>query len=690
MAAQSFDMVEGGKIVALGLMIVLLIGVLPSFPRQQAFAIDIAPDTDVANLLNALLGGGGAGIDLATVSGSLSANQDSIITSSGTYVNPTNTYGIGPGIVLSTGNVVSYNDGPNTDEGFTYGYFVPATPSQELLLDPITGNLDHFDVTELTINFDMESGFNNVFFNVVFGSEEFDEFVGTTFIDGFGLYVNGVNIATVDGSPVNINHPDMTFATGTELDALLGGSSGPSGPFVHTFSSPVNPAGNTITFIVADSSDDVLDTTVFISQLGGSPPIQPEISIDDVTMAEGNSGTKLFQFTVTRTGVITGDSFVEYETLDNTAVAPSDYSFDQDILAFAPDETTKTVSISVNGDLDPETDEIFFVHLFNCSGCDIIEDSGQGTILNDDLPPANLTIDPTSNNYGDRTTGTTSPFTTFTVTNTGQSTATNVEVALTGLNSDQFTLQNNTCTNVSLTEAQTCTVDAAFAPTSTGLKEASLDVSSTAGGTPSAALTGNGTPQPTGANLTIAPTSNDFGSVQNGSTSSLVQFIVTNTGDLTSTAIAMALTGTNADQFNILNDNCTGNTLAGSASCTVDAQFAPTSEGLMEASLDASATQGGTASTALSGTGTPIPTSPADGIRALIITAEGMGINADALGQAPTLLEDDNPSNDASACGKLGAFINHVEAQAGKKKLTVEQAQELIDDAHQIEEQLGC
>lgn len=126
----------------------------------------------------------------------------------------------------------------------------------------------------------MLPGFDEVFFNVVFGSEEYPEYVGSQFIDGFGLYVNGVNIAEVDGMPVNINHPYMVDEPGTELDGILDNSTSAFGQFVHTFRANVNQTGNELIFIVADTSDDILDTTVYISQLGGSAPITADYSLE--------------------------------------------------------------------------------------------------------------------------------------------------------------------------------------------------------------------------------------------------------------------------------------------------------------------------------------------------------------------------------------------------------------------------
>jgi hypothetical protein len=376
------------RLAAALVSVVLLMGLAPGLQPQKAYAITVSPSTDATNLASTLLSGGGGGIDLSSVSATLTANSEDDAISSGTYVNPSGTYGIGDGIILSSGNVNDYNDGPNTVSDKTWAFSVSATSSQEALLDSITGGaFDHFDVTQLDITFDMLPGFNQVFFNVVFGSEEFDEFVGTDFIDGFGLYVNGVNIAVVNSNPVNINHPDMQFVSGTELNGILAGSTGALGPYVHTFSATVNPTGNTLTLIVADTSDPILDTTVFISQLGGSPPVSPDISIDNVSAAEGNGGTTNFVFTVTRSGNLDGESTVGFSTADGTATTPSDYSSISGTLSFAASEATKTITVAVNGDTEVEPDETFFVILSNCVGCNIVDGQGLGTILNDDAPP---------------------------------------------------------------------------------------------------------------------------------------------------------------------------------------------------------------------------------------------------------------------------------------------------------------
>ena len=232
-----------------------------------SYAISITSDTSAASLASTLTSGStGIVVTGVTMSGHSIGG-----TSSGTYTNSSGTYGIGGGIVLSSGDVADYGDGPNVSASNTTAYGVAASAAQEALLDPITGgSLNHNDVTQLDITFDMLAGFDTVFFNTVFGSDEFDEFVGSSFVDAFGLYLNGTNIASVGGFPVNIDHPDMAFLPGTELDGILA----PGGNPVNLFSGFVGGGsiGNTLTIIIADSGDSSLDSTIYLSALGGTPP----------------------------------------------------------------------------------------------------------------------------------------------------------------------------------------------------------------------------------------------------------------------------------------------------------------------------------------------------------------------------------------------------------------------------------
>ncbi len=113
---------------------------------------------------------------------------------------------------------------------------------------------------------------------------------------------------------------------------------------------------------------------------------EPHISISDVTKAEGKRGqTTLFTFTVTLSAAYDQAVTMSYRTVNGTATSGSDYVAKTGTLTFAPGETTKTITITVNGDSKREANEVFYLDLFgNSSNSLFTKYRGIGTILNDD------------------------------------------------------------------------------------------------------------------------------------------------------------------------------------------------------------------------------------------------------------------------------------------------------------------
>jgi hypothetical protein len=109
------------------------------------------------------------------------------------------------------------------------------------------------------------------------------------------------------------------------------------------------------------------------------------VSVGNVSVAEGNSGTTPATFTITRSGNTNGSSTVSYRTSGGTALAPSDYAaVPLTALTFAAGETTKTVDVTVNGDTTVEKSETFNLVLSAPIGATLSDPSGAGTIVNDD------------------------------------------------------------------------------------------------------------------------------------------------------------------------------------------------------------------------------------------------------------------------------------------------------------------
>src|SRR5207302_743724 len=141
----------------------------------------------------------------------------------------------------------------------------------------------------------------------------------------------------------------------------------------------------------------------------------PSLTINDVSHNEGNTGTTAFVFTVTKTGNTEVNASVDFQTVDGTAtVVDNDYQGNSGTLNFAAYETSKQITVLVNGDTTFEADETFTVHLSNASNATISNADGTGTIVNDDAA-ASFSIDNVSHNEGNS--GTTSYL--FTVTKTG-------------------------------------------------------------------------------------------------------------------------------------------------------------------------------------------------------------------------------------------------------------------------------
>ncbi|HEY8610735.1 MAG TPA: Calx-beta domain-containing protein [Roseomonas sp.] len=108
------------------------------------------------------------------------------------------------------------------------------------------------------------------------------------------------------------------------------------------------------------------------------------VSIEGGSVAEGNSGTRILTFTVNLSAPAAGPVLVGWRTVDGTAQAGSDYAGATGTVQFGAGEISRTVTITVHGDLTAEGDEGFTVELLSPSGAVLGTATATGTILNDD------------------------------------------------------------------------------------------------------------------------------------------------------------------------------------------------------------------------------------------------------------------------------------------------------------------
>jgi subtilisin family serine protease len=126
------------------------------------------------------------------------------------------------------------------------------------------------------------------------------------------------------------------------------------------------------------------------------------IAATNGNQTEGNSGSKAFTFTITRTGNTTVTNTVNW-SITGTGTNPANGTdFVGNVLpsgtvTFGVNETSKLITVQINGDTATEANESFTVAIFNPSnGAAISTATATGTIQNDDTAQITLTLSPNS------------------------------------------------------------------------------------------------------------------------------------------------------------------------------------------------------------------------------------------------------------------------------------------------------
>ena len=110
----------------------------------------------------------------------------------------------------------------------------------------------------------------------------------------------------------------------------------------------------------------------------------PTISINDVSVTEGNTGLKSATFTLTLSGPSVESIAIRAITAAGTATASTDYNSINAVIIFSPGTVTRTVDVPIIGDTTLELNETFSVNLSDPFGTTISDGTGAGTILDDD------------------------------------------------------------------------------------------------------------------------------------------------------------------------------------------------------------------------------------------------------------------------------------------------------------------
>ncbi|NCR02294.1 MAG: hyalin, partial [Microcystis aeruginosa L211-11] len=196
--------------------------------------------------------------------------------------------------------------------------------------------------------------------------------------------------------------------------------------------------GNTLFF---QAYDGVNGQELWALNVG--TPTVPTLAIaaTSANQTEGNSGSKAFTFTVTRADNTTGSNNVDWAVTGSGSNPANATDFVGGVLpsgsvSFATGETSKVITVDVQGDTTVELNENFTVTLSNATnGATITTATATGTIQNDDVAIPTLAIAATSASQTEGNSG--SKAFTFTVTRGDNTTGSNnVDWAVTGSGSN--------------------------------------------------------------------------------------------------------------------------------------------------------------------------------------------------------------------------------------------------------------
>lgn len=174
--------------------------------------------------------------------------------------------GFNSGIILTSGDASIANGSVNTVE------YAGADNSGggDSSLSGLIGGAETYDAASLTFRFTVPASANNLYFNYVFASEEYNEWVYKGFNDVFGFFLDGQNIALLPGTstPVSVDNVNNSAFSSQYRDNS-------PGPFATEYDGltrvlqaqklALDPnVEHTIKLAIADTGDHIYDSAVFL------------------------------------------------------------------------------------------------------------------------------------------------------------------------------------------------------------------------------------------------------------------------------------------------------------------------------------------------------------------------------------------------------------------------------------------
>ncbi|MGI9214038.1 MAG: Calx-beta domain-containing protein, partial [Methylococcaceae bacterium] len=203
-----------------------------------------------------------------------------------------------------------------------------------------------------------------------------------------------VTLSAPATQPVSVDYTTAngTAMAGSDYTAMSGTITFPAGTTSQKISIPISgdtqvESNETFTVTLGRAQNATVSGVAGTATVTISNDDQPVLSLADVSLNEGNSGTQEAVLTVTLSAASPQTVTVDYATANFSAVAGSDYTAKTGTLSFPAGTTTQQIRIPVTADTQVEPDESFTVSLSNAQNATLgSSKTATVTLTNDDVP----------------------------------------------------------------------------------------------------------------------------------------------------------------------------------------------------------------------------------------------------------------------------------------------------------------
>jgi hypothetical protein len=191
---------------------------------------------------------------------------------------------------------------------------------------------------------------------------------------------------TLDGARQSITGQTVIYQH-TKVEAPLGVETGPDGAIyfsdksaIYRLGTATSPPSTSTTTTTTTSSPTTTTTALTTTTTAGSTPA---LSVNDVAVLEGDSGTPKLVFTISLDRTASTTVQVNYLTANVTTTA-MDYAATSGTLTIPAGSRIATVAVTIRPDLTTEPNETMNLRLSGPVRASLADGTGTGTILNDD------------------------------------------------------------------------------------------------------------------------------------------------------------------------------------------------------------------------------------------------------------------------------------------------------------------